>query len=75
MSRPARTALLNLVRLEDRAVPATITVTSIGTEVAADGQVTFIEALRSVNTGAAVNADGPRRGLSLPFPSTQRVRP
>jgi len=48
---------LRLCTLEDRAVPATITVTNNNDIVAVDGTVSIREALDSINAGAAVNAD------------------
>src|SRR5262245_25361064 len=43
--------------LEDRTVPATITVNDIGDTIAVDSKVTLREALQSINTGANVNSD------------------
>jgi len=43
--------------LEDRAVPATITVSSTADTVALDGKVTLREAIQSINAGNNVNAD------------------
>lgn len=48
---------LGLECLEDRTVPATITVTSIADNVAVDGQVTLREAILSANGNSNVNAD------------------
>ena len=46
-----------LEQLEDRAVPATITVTSAADTIAVDGKVTLREAITSINNGANVNSD------------------
>ena len=46
-----------LQSLEDRTVPATITVTGIGDDVTVDGLVTLREALQSANGNANINAD------------------
>lgn len=43
--------------LEDRLVPATITVTSVGDTIAVNGAVTLREALASINAGSNINAD------------------
>src|SRR5438552_9400007 len=43
--------------LEDRWVPATITVTGTGDTIAVDGLVTLREAMTSANNNADVNAD------------------
>jgi hypothetical protein len=51
-----RTKLL-LAALEDRTVPATITVTGLGDSVGVDGTVTLREAIQSLNAGADVNSD------------------
>ncbi len=48
---------LRVERLEDRTVPATITVTSTGDTISPDGSVTLREAITSINNGANVNAD------------------
>src|SRR5437763_649814 len=48
---------LTLTPLEDRSVPAAITVTGTGDAVAVDGTVTLREAILSVNAGKNVNAD------------------
>lgn len=55
--KPARYQKLLLELLEDRCVPATITVTSTGDTVAVDGGVTLREAITSINNGANVNTD------------------
>jgi Right handed beta helix region len=47
----------HLQRLEDRTVPATITVSGIGDAVGVDGFVTLREAINSINLGANLNAD------------------
>lgn len=52
-----RTLTLRMERLENRCVPATITVTDVGDAVAVDGKVTLREAVQSVNMAANVNAD------------------
>jgi len=46
-----------LQNLEDRSVPATITVTGTGDTVAADGLCTLREAINSLTAGADANAD------------------
>ncbi len=56
-SKPSPTSKLRLESLEDRDVPATITVTSLNDTVALDGVVTLREAIQSINTATAVNAD------------------
>src|SRR5260370_34575969 len=47
----------NLELLEDRCVPATITVTSAGDDTAVDGTVSLREAILSINQGANFNKD------------------
>src|SRR5262245_37014169 len=46
-----------LQALEDRTVPATITVNDIGDTIAVDSKVTLREALQSINAAANVNSD------------------
>src|SRR4051812_39004544 len=48
---------LVLETLEDRTVPATLTVTGVGDAIAEDGVVTLREAIVSANNNAAVNPD------------------
>src|SRR5262245_16493324 len=55
-NRFGRTRLF-LQSLEDRSVPATITVTNNLDVVALDGSVSIREAINSINGGASVNAD------------------
>jgi hypothetical protein len=52
-----RRACLQLEPLEDRLVPATITVTSTADNSNVDGSVSLREALASINAGANINAD------------------
>src|SRR5262245_21971200 len=44
-------------QLEDRLVPATITVTTVADATAVDGSVSLREAIQSINQGADANAD------------------
>jgi CSLREA domain-containing protein len=48
---------LRFDHLEDRTVPATITVTGVGDSIGVDGVVTLREAIQSINAGANLNAD------------------
>ena len=45
-------------KLEDRTVPALITVTSVADNTAGDGQVTLREAIQAANTDASVDGSG-----------------
>jgi hypothetical protein len=56
-ARPIRKSQLGCELLEDRLVPATITVTSTADNETHDGSVTLREAIASINAGANVNAD------------------
>jgi hypothetical protein len=55
--RPRRSTRLEVLTLEDRIVPAILTVTGTGDAIAVDGVVTLREAITSANTNANVNAD------------------
>ena len=55
--KPARHQKLILEWLEDRCVPATITVTGTGDTVASDGVVTLREAILTINDGVVINND------------------
>jgi CSLREA domain-containing protein len=51
--------------LEDRAVPATITVTSLADNLDADGQITLREAIQAANTDASVDGSTAGAGADL----------
>ncbi len=55
--RPERRCQPRLEPLDDRLVPATITVTGTGDTIAVDGLVTLREAITSANSNADINAD------------------
>jgi CSLREA domain-containing protein len=59
MHRPARRSPFRpqFDRLEDRSVPAVITVTTLADTVAVDGAVSLREAITSANNNANLNAD------------------
>ena len=57
ISAVAPRAKLFLAALEDRTVPATITVNSVLDDTNADGAVTLREAIMSLNAGSDINAD------------------
>jgi CSLREA domain-containing protein len=54
-SKPARRSRLVVEPLEDRAVPALITVTSLADNTTADGHVTLREALQAASSDASVD--------------------
>src|SRR5262245_44767425 len=56
-TRRPRRPHLRVEQLEDRLVPATITVTSSGDTIAVDGLATLREAITSINNQADVNGD------------------
>ncbi|MFO0825891.1 MAG: choice-of-anchor Q domain-containing protein [Gemmataceae bacterium] len=53
---------LELTPLEDRTVPATITVTSLADNVTVDGQVTLREAIKAAETNTSVDGSIPGSG-------------
>src|SRR5207244_2205424 len=63
--RPLRRLSLRLEQLEDRLVPATITVTGTGDTIAIDGLATLREAITSINNQADVNGDATLNRVGL----------
>ncbi|MFM8274801.1 MAG: hypothetical protein ACKODX_21055, partial [Gemmata sp.] len=57
MTSRTRRNLLSVEVLEDRSVPAAITVTTLNDTVAVDGLVSLREAVQSINGGANINGD------------------